>query len=58
MAKDLQCKRGRHEWRTFKTLEGNTGQKCVRCEDVIWPNREPERQGPPDKDWEAYAESG
>jgi uncharacterized OB-fold protein len=58
MAKDLQCKRGRHEWRKFETLEGDTGQKCARCGHVIWPDREPERHGPPDKDWKAYARSG
>lgn len=58
MAKHGQCSRARHDWRKFETPEGEAGQKCIRCGEVIWPDREPESHGPRDRDWKSFVMPG
>jgi len=53
----LRCRRGRHDWQKFETPEGEAGQKCVRCAEVIWPDRESETHGPRERDWKANVQS-
>jgi len=58
MTRHVQCKRGRHDWQKFETPEGDAGQKCTRCGEVIWPDRERESHGPHDKDWKGFVMPG
>ena len=58
MARHLQCIRGRHDWQKFETPEGDTGQRCARCGEVIWPDRESESRGPQDRDWKGHVMPG
>ena len=58
MVKHVQCRRGRHDWQKFETPEGDAGQKCARCGEVIWPERESESHGPQDRDWKGHVMPG
>jgi hypothetical protein len=50
--------RGRHDWQKLETPEGEACQKCARCGEVIWPDREPESHGPRKRDWKSNVMPG
>jgi uncharacterized OB-fold protein len=58
MAKHLKCMRGRHDWRKFETPGGDAGQKCARCGEIIWPDRQLESNGPKGRDWKSHVLPG
>jgi hypothetical protein len=58
MVKHVKCKRGRHDWQKFETPEGDRGQKCARCGEIIWPDRAAESHGPQDRDWKSHVMPG
>jgi uncharacterized C2H2 Zn-finger protein len=58
MAQHSHCKRGRHDWQKFETPEGEKCQKCNRCGEVMWQERQSESHGPEDRDWKGYVMPG
>lgn len=57
MAARLRCMLTGHDWQQFKTPHGG-GQKCSRCGEVTWLDREPESHGPQDRDWKGHVHPG